>query len=146
MVMMWFGVFWGVSMDRKEKNAAVVHGPKKATASMATDRLTPPHLRSVWINQLIEGGGATQGSNEATQTPTHNTPNQKTPISLTQESKNQSKLYTPKSPGSLAGGSRGSQRNLRKLLFRELIPSKTSKFNGIKDSKNSKITKIFGIP
>ena len=35
----------------KEKNAAVVHGPKKATATMATDRSVPPHLRSVWINQ-----------------------------------------------------------------------------------------------
>ena len=82
----------------------------------------------------------------ATDSPTQKTPNQKTPISLTQESKNHSKLYTPKSPGSLEEGSRGSQRILRKLLFRELIPPKTSKSIGVKDSKNSMITKIFGIP
>ena len=38
------------SSSNREKNTAVVHGSEKATATMATDRLIPPHLRSVWIN------------------------------------------------------------------------------------------------
>ena len=44
------------SSANKERNAAVVHGPKKATATMATDRLIPP-TPTLSVDKSVNGGG-----------------------------------------------------------------------------------------
>ena len=45
----------------KEKNAAVVHGPKKATATMATEQSVPP-TPTLSVDKSVNGGGELPGN------------------------------------------------------------------------------------
>ena len=58
-----------------------------------------------------------------------------TPISLTQESKNQSKLYTPKSPGSLAGGAEDPNGSSESSSLGNLSPLKLQNLSGSRTPK-----------
>ena len=119
---------------------------QKKIPAIATDKAVPPTLSvsetpMLNVDKLLNGeGGATKEStetNEATQTQPKETKNQQTPNSSTQGSAKQSKLFTPKSPRSLAEGADDPNGFSESSFSREFIPFKNAKPIGTKNSQNS---------
>ena len=91
----------------------------------------------------MEGGGATREHNETNPPPKTKTPKQTTPISLPQESQNKSKLYTPKSPGSLAGGADDPNGSSESSSLGNLSPLKINNLSGSRTPKTPRSPRSF---